>query len=59
MKRFSFILTLGALLGLMTLGSSLFAQEPAPQTQQPMPESQQPPPTEPTEENSGDANPAP
>jgi hypothetical protein len=40
-QSFSFVLTLGALLGVMTWGSSLFAQEPAPQTQQPMPESQQ------------------
>jgi len=31
----------------MTWGSSLFAQEPAPQTQQPMPESQQPPQQQP------------
>jgi hypothetical protein len=41
-RSFSFVLTLGALLGLMTWGSSLLAQDPAPQTQQPMPESQQP-----------------
>ncbi len=41
-QSFSFVLTLGALLGVMTWGSSLFAQDPAPQTQQPVPESQQP-----------------
>jgi uncharacterized protein YdeI (BOF family) len=41
-RSFSFVLTLGALLGLMTWGSSLLAQDPVPQTQQPMPESQQP-----------------
>ncbi len=44
---FSFVLTLGALLGVMTWGSSLLAQEPAPQTQQPMPESQQSPQQQP------------
>jgi len=47
LQSFSFVLTLGALLGIMTLGSSLFAQEPAPQAQQPMPESQQPPQQQP------------
>ncbi len=41
-QSFSFVLTLGALLGVMAWGSSLLAQEPAPQTQQPVPESQQP-----------------
>jgi uncharacterized protein YdeI (BOF family) len=46
-QSFSFVLTLGALLGVMAWGSSLFAQEPAPQTQQPMPESQQPPQQQP------------
>ena len=46
-RSFSFVLTLSALLGVMTWGSSLFAQEPAPQTQQPMPESQQPPQQQP------------
>jgi len=46
-QSFSFVLTLGALLGVMTWGSSLLAQEPAPQTQQPMPESQQSPQQQP------------
>jgi hypothetical protein len=46
-QSFSFVLTLGALLGVMAWGSSLFAQEPTPQTQQPMPESQQPPQQQP------------
>jgi len=46
-QSFSFVLTLGALLGVMAWGSSLFAQDPAPQTQQPMPESQQPPQQQP------------
>src|ERR1700682_5148122 len=46
-QSFSCVLTLGALLGVMAWGSSLLAQEPAPQTQQPMPESQQPPQQQP------------
>jgi hypothetical protein len=46
-QSFSFVLTLGALLGVMTWGSSLLAQEPAPQTQQPMTESQQSPQQQP------------
>ncbi|SRR6266851_1296217 len=46
-QSFSFVLTLGALLGVMAWGSSLLAQEPAPQTQQPVPESQQPPQQQP------------
>jgi hypothetical protein len=46
-QSFSFVLTVGALLGVMTWGSSLFAQEPAPQTQQPMPQAEQPPQQQP------------
>jgi hypothetical protein len=46
-QSFSFVLTLGALLGVMAWSSSLFGQEPAPQTQQSMPESQQSPQQQP------------
>ena len=46
-QSFSFVLALGALLGIMALGSPLLAQEPTPQTQQPAPESQQPPQQQP------------
>lgn len=46
-QSFSFVLSLGALLGVMAWGSSLLAQEPAPQTQQPVPESQQTPQQQP------------
>ncbi len=41
-QSFSFVLALGALLGIVAWSSPLLAQDPAPQTQQPMPESQQP-----------------
>ena len=55
-QSFSFVLTLGALLGVMTWGSSLFAQDPAPQTRQPMPESQQPPQQQPPAARTPDAS---
>jgi hypothetical protein len=44
LHSFSFLLTLGVLFGVMTCGTSLLAQDPAPQTQQPeaQPSQQQP-----------------
>jgi hypothetical protein len=46
-QSFSFLLTLGLVLGLMAFGGSLQAQQTPPQTQQPMPETQQPPQQQP------------
>jgi cytoskeletal protein RodZ len=46
-QSFSFLLTLGVVLGLIAFGGSLQAQQMPPQTQQPMPETQQPPQQQP------------
>jgi uncharacterized protein YdeI (BOF family) len=46
-QSFSFLLTLGAVLGPITWGGLLQAQQTPPQTQQPMPETQQPPQQQP------------
>ncbi len=42
-QSFSFLLTLGIVLGLVAFGGTLQAQQTPPQSQQPMPETQQPP----------------
>jgi outer membrane biosynthesis protein TonB len=42
-QSFSFLLTLGIVLGMLALGGTLQAQQTPPQSQQPMPETQQPP----------------
>jgi Protein of unknown function (DUF5818) len=46
-QSFSFLLTLGVVLGLVALGGTLQAQQTPPQSQQPMPETQQPPQQQP------------
>jgi cytoskeletal protein RodZ len=46
-QSFSFLLTLGAVLGVISWGGLLQAQQTSPQTQQSMPETQQPPQPQP------------
>ena len=48
-QAFSFLLALGVVLGLITLGGSLQAQQTSPKTQQPAPETQQPQQQAPTQ----------
>jgi cytoskeletal protein RodZ len=48
-QAFSSLLALGVVLGLITLGGSLQAQQTSPQTQQPAPETQQPQQQAPTQ----------